>query len=315
MFAKIFDGFSIGWEIFKSSLRFMLKNPFTLVPILMGGGAFLGVVYWGITTYDISEFTNTEALIALFVYTSAFTVCISISSLVLLELLEQKETKGRMNIFTAIFDALVRDLIRAIPLILFWSVVKFLLLLLELAIAAANSRENGNRTYRSRRRERRTSRWIDTLKTGTRMGVMISLSAIAWEPVGPFKAMKKGLKVYKSHFATMVAGIGLSKILKLIVFLPGIVILLIAFQFPVVPDAVLYGVVIYTGIAWAIGIMMEQLYTAELYMWYMMYEKEVEEGQVTGNIPKNMMEVKKPSFLDETPDFAVKGIYMGPERY
>ena len=296
----------IGFEIMGQSVKFFFKHPKSIFPVFITWVIYTGTVTYIYMNYDLSALTTQQILLLAYAFTFLFTFLVSVSSLILLELIEQNELEGKMSIFTALKDTLLKDLFRTIPIIICWSIIKFLLLLLEVIVRTAEAKSKKRSSFR-RHRSRVASRAIDMLKDGVRMGVMLMLSAIAWEEISPKQAMSKGMYVYKSHFTSMVTGIALSRVLKLIVFLPVIVLLIVVNMGTTVHLYVWYGALIYTGLAWSYGILVEQLFTAELYLWYKLFKDQVELAERNGTPPPSSInDVKRPSFIDNIPDMVIK---------
>ena len=316
-----FDGLSEGWYTFKRTLRFAFKNPLLLFPMLLAVVGIVGASYYAIVEYGVLEY---PLYVVVFIYVVIVTVIVSICSLILLELLEQKEQGRRMNIFKAIFDALVYDLWRTLPVIVVWAVLKFFLTMLEIAIAAAKAKARENRRERGRTfrgyRERRLGRqqgFVDMIQTGVRLASMTILTSIAWEPLNPFKAMSKGISVYRNHFGSIVMGVGLSNLLKIVMFLPSfLVIIFVNNMYGEIPLGAMIVVMIYFGTVWAISLMVEQIYVAELYIWYMGYEKEKRVAIKEGfDVPESMTKVKRPSLFDDVADFQDEYEKLRPEKW
>ncbi len=316
-----FDGLYEGWETFKKTVLFAFKNPILLFPMLLAVFGVVATIYYGVTEYNLLD---QEWYIVILVYVVVVTFIISVCSLVLLELLEQKEQGRRMNILKAVFDALIFDLWRTLPVIIVWSVLKFFLTALEIFILIAKAKAKEKRKERGRSfrsfKERRLSRsknFIEVLQTGVRMASMTILTSIAWEPLNPFKAFKKGLNVYKTHIGSVVMGVGLSNLLKMIMFIPSFLILyLVEKNTGEVPTEVALGVMIYFGFVWAISLMVEQIYVAELYIWYIGFEKEKQSASERNEeVPKTMLDVKRPSLFDDFADFQEEYERNRPERY
>lgn len=292
---------SEGFDVFKQSFKFTLKHPILLIPMLLAGAAVIYYRIWFQNNYVIENMTTQEILFSLYIYTVVVTFSISIASLIVLEFVEQIEKVGRANIFVAMFDALTRDLIRALPIMIVWSFIKFILLLLELLVSASN--DDDNRSYRSRRAERRTRSFITTLKTGIRMSVMTMFCAIAWEPIGPFKAAKKGIDVYRGKFSHLGTGVALSRFLTLVTMLPLLLVFIFFGYAESISPNFIYGVMVYFGLTWAFSMIIEQIYVAELYLWYKTYIRAKTTTTYDENFEiKTMHDVKKPSLFDNTQD-------------
>ena len=315
----MFAGIQTGFKVMGQSVKFFFKHPKAIFPIFLSWAIYVGVGTYIFDTVDFSEFKTVEILIVAYLFTFFFTFLVSVSSLVLLELLEQNETKGKMSILVAMKDAFTRDLIRTLPIIIGWSIIKFLLLMVEVLIRAAEAknrkRNSGFSRSISSRRNRRASSAIETLKTGVRMGVMLMLSAIAWEELSPKAAVDRGMYVYKKYFASMATGVALSRVLKFVIFVPIVILFVFYGQGLQVSEYAWYGVLLYTGLAWSYGILVEQLFTAELYLWHKLYREQVTLAEKNGTkVPASINDIKRPSFIDDIPDMVSKeNKYIDPD--
>lgn len=291
-----------GFNIIKKAMGFVFKHPKGLFPFFLAWALNLWVGFIVYSNVDFDTKSDTEKVLIVFGLTIVFTALVSISSLILLELVEQHETRGRMSLLKAIYDALVKDLYRAIPVIIVWAIVKFLIMILKSALSSKS--KNGS-SRRSSYSSRRADRFLDTLQTGARMAMFIVLPAIAWEPVSPMEAAKKGMDVYKNHLVHMLTGLYLSKILGFITFVPALIVFVLAVQLQLFSTGLIIGLVIYIGLTWSFGMMVEQLYTAELYIWYKKFEDEKAKAEYEGTEqPQSMKDVKRPSIFDDLPDFS-----------
>lgn len=316
-----FDGLAEGWYSFKNTVKFSLRNPILLIPMLMAVGGIVYSVYYAVTYTAILEISFIYAIL---IYAVVVTFIVSVSSLILLELLEQKEKNQSMNFFIAFKDALIHDLWRALPLIVVWSILKFVLTLIEFAIMAAKAKAREKRKERGRtfrgyqeRRLGRQQNFIEMIQTGVRLTSMTILASIAWEPGSPFKAMGKGFRAYKNHLGNFVSGVGFSMLLKLLMIIPtGLVLYFVSETGTEVSGGLMLGLLIYVGIIWAFSLMVEQVYVAELYLWYMSYEKESKIARDLGqDAPAHMGKAKKPSLFDNVADLEDENVRIGPERY
>lgn len=313
-----FDGLESGWYTFKKTVKFSFRNPLLLLPMLLAVAGVVYGSYYGVVELDLLAMPI-YYMVAYYVVVA--TIVISLSSLILLELLEQKETHGKMNVFKAVFDAVVFDLWRTLPLIVVWAVLKFLVSMLEVMVmlAKAKSKDRNRSSYRRRRTSRRTSNFLTIIQTGIRLASMTVLTAVAWEPINPFKAIGKGVRVYREQLGEVAVGVGLSNVLKLVMLIPsiGAYYLMDSAYAGDIPSEGYLAILIYFGVIWAITLMVEQIYVAELYIWYKVFEGETRNAELEGyDKPSSMRDVKeRPSLFDNVASFADENKTKGPERY
>jgi len=291
-----------AWRIMVKSVKFMFKKPLCLIPFVFAlvlNIAFLVVIQLNV---NLDTLSNGEMLGLVFLVIFVETFFVSIASLILLELLEQYETDGDMRFGKAIGDALTKDLFRALPIILGWSIIQFLIMILE-ALFSGDSDGRG-KSFLSRF----ISRLFRAIKKGVRMGAMLIMAAIAWEDIPPGKAYQKGKSVYKSNFVEIASSIGISSLFSLLLILPLIlIVIIISVANLQVGVWFIYLLMFYFAFMWSAGLLIEQLFAAELYLWYRVYEKEKEEAEYSNStVPLSIHSVKKPSFFDEVPDFITK---------
>ncbi len=89
------------------------------------------------------------------------------------------------------------------------------------------------------------------------------------------------------------------------IFLPVGILFYISGKFKLdLPDWLWVISIIYIGIAWSFSIYIEQMLMAELYLWHLKWEKEVNRALAQGKPVPTLEEVKPPSILDGIPDLA-----------
>jgi|GEM_PF-767840 len=310
MFKNIANGFSIMGK----AIQFFLRNPKSIVPILIAWGLYTPLIIYLQFNFAFTSLTLVEAMVFLFLVVFFTSLLTGLASLSLLSLIEQKETTGRMQLIPAFKKAYTRDFFRSVPILFFWAVIQFVILFIELlAKAAKNSGKNSNRSRTVfsmenvvRRSSTDKSRVVDVLKRGIRMGVMLMLPAVAWENMGPFRATRRGLGIYKNRITTMLTGVALSTAVHAIVFLPpGIMIILSDSVTGGFPEFAWFLMFLYIGFAWSFGILIEQLFTAELYLWYHAWEEASDRAAAAGEPQPRFADVKKPSFIHSVSHIAL----------
>ena len=287
-----------GWTVFKRILSFIFRKPYLLIPMLLAWAVYVGAAYWIYANLDIEGMEIVMQLVVLFAFTCLSTFTIGIASLFILELIEQHETTGRMNPFKALLEMLIKDLWRALPIIIVWSIVDFVLLLVIALLNSTRKRKHG-----PRRPKGFIQRAVEAFRDLVRMGSMTVFTVIAWENLGPKASFDKGYGVFKKQFAEMLTGFGLNKIMGLLLGVP-VILVIIGLNMEMLPvEPTMIGLVIYMSIVWSLGKLIEQLFVSELYLWYLHYEKAVEDAKRRGTEPpKSLNDVPKPSFTDDNFD-------------
>ena len=139
------------------------------------------------------------------------------------------------------------------------------------------------------------------------MVVFLILPAIAWEDLDFFKATKKGLWVLKTNLSAFATGFTLTYLAATIVFLPPGLLFYITEKLELtLPEIVWYLTLLYIGFVWSYSMYLEQMFTANLYLWNMKWEKEVEKAKNQGKPLPELRDVPRPDILDDVPDLLEK---------
>jgi hypothetical protein len=211
--------------------------------------------------------------------------------------MEQNEEQGTMNLFIAIKDAFVYDLYKTIPIILVWSLVKVGVLLINV-LANSLKDKRGRSTILSRM----VSRWADRIDKGVRMLIFLMLPGIALDDRSTRDAYEEARYLFTNHFATILSGYGLTVALGVLTFLPLIVFFFVTnwFGFPLWS---LYVIVAYIGISWSFGMLVEQLFCGELYLWYSYVNTELVQAKRDGRPVETGIGFRsKPDYLKDIVD-------------
>ena len=124
-----------------------------------------------------------------------------------------------------------------------------------------------------------------------RMSVFLSLPAIAWENKGSFSSLKKAVVVIKKHPVQFLSSYALTGIAAALLTIPLIPVAIAAKADIPIPQIVWLGVIIYSGLTWALGVYLEQMSVGLLYLWHYKWEKAGGEGDLTN--------ITKPDLLDD----------------
>ncbi|MDA3931530.1 MAG: hypothetical protein PF513_02200 [Tenericutes bacterium] len=287
-----------GWSVFKKNLKLIFSKPYLLLPMMVAWGVFIYTTYWFNTNYNLAEMDISMLLLVLFGFIFLSTFTIGVASLFVLEMLEQHETTGKINPFKALLDMITRDLWRALPIIILWSLVDFILTIIISILDSGRKRKN-----RPRRSKGPIQRAVEAFRDLVRMGSMTIFTVIAWENLGSKASFDKGYSVFKNRFSEMLVGFGLNKIFGLILVIP-IIIVSFALRAGVLPfQTTSIALIIYISVVWSLRKLIEQLFVSELYLWYKHYELTIKKADRLGTKPpSSLYDVPRPSFSDKNYD-------------
>jgi hypothetical protein len=135
------------------------------------------------------------------------------------------------------------------------------------------------------------------------MIVFLILPAVAWEDKNTWTAAKRGLSILRHNKSAFITGYVMSGLITWLVFLPVALISYGSAEMGVSISS--WGwllVILYTAFAWSYSMYLEQMFTAELFLWYKNWEDKVRIAKDTGQQPPRMNDVNQPSLLDEHSD-------------
>jgi hypothetical protein len=231
--------------------------------------------------------------------------------LILLELVEQIETGQSPNIFTATFSS-ITNIIKSLPITIIWAAIWFVITVVEMLLRRSHSDDVGDKDFNAENVAKTvagfekfslSAAFFDALRKGVRMIAFLIYPAIAWENSSVLKSVKKGLAVARTHKTEFVAGFILTELAAFIVFLPPAVLFILSGKFDVeFPEWIWFTTIIYCGFAWSFSIFLEQMFTAELYLWHLLWEKDCSIARSNGDEIPKLQDVKRPSILDSIPD-------------
>lgn len=309
----MFGSIRNGWELVKESIRVFNHHPKLIVPLLVTWLIYAPVVLYLKYWFDWDVFTTQQAIAVILGVIFVFAFLLTFSCSMLLELVQQLESKKNMDIGAAFLLTIGHNLIRMLPLVIVWTVLWFLLTLLQ-AIFSKRRRKSGSSESFSFENSAKTlagygrmsvSRSVFFgLKKGVRMIIFLILPGIAWENLNFFQATKKGLAIFRTHLAEFLVGFAVTEgVALLIFFVPGMIFYITGEMEIALPDYVWTIVIIYIGFGWSYLIYLEQMFAAELYLWNTRWEKAFAEAQAAGGQLPRLSDVPRPSILDEVGEF------------
>jgi len=297
------------------TLNAIKKWPILITPLIFCWSVYLLLIlkYENYTRWNSLEIE--EMLLYSAVYISILSFVLSFSCLWLLELIQQIETKGKVNIFKALYEMTLRDVPRAFPIMLLWAFLWVFFYIVSLILSRFRSRHEDDQPYMIRKAANSlmgrdifslSGIFFRILQKALRMIVFLIFPAVAWENMNPNKAILRGAMLLKGNLGKFVTGYILTDLAALIVYFPAGVLLLINQKLNIpFPEWLWIGIFVYVAFAWSLSMLLEQLYTAELFIWNCKWEKARSAVKKTkGKRPKlpALEDIRPPSLLNNIND-------------
>lgn len=310
----MFEGVKNGWDLIKASIKVFNKYPIFLVPIFLVWLVYAPMILYLKYFFPWDIFSFSEVISIVFIVLFIFTILLCFSCSIVLELIQQLETEKKFSLLQAMRETIGKNMLKVIPLAIIWAIIWLILTIIEALLSKSKERrsgrftaENAAKTLVGYGRFSFNRAFFEALNKGVRMVVFLILPAIAWEDLGFFRATRKGLGILKTNLSTFVTGFTLTYLAALIVFLPPGILFYISEEMELtLPDFVWVITIIYIGFAWSYSMYLEQMFTANLYLWHMKWEKEVEKAKEQGKPLPKLRDVPRPSILDDVPDLLEK---------
>lgn len=300
---EVTNKFSEGSKLFKDAFRLLFKKPVFLVPIFLCWLVVAFMVLYVRYYFPFPEPLGAALLwVYFFIFVMAYTICLS--NIVMLELMQQMEKGENTSLLKALGETITLDSIKIIPIAIVWSIIWFILALLK--ALTKRKRSSDSRPEPSLEDAARTLgganngpfTWLglglSLIQDIVRMTIFLALPAIAWENKGPFSAFKTAFSIIRRHPIQFLTAYTLTTITGIFMALPLIPIFLASKAEIDLPGTVWLGVIIYEGIIWTLGIYIEQMTTALLYIWHIRWVNYGSVGDLTT--------APKPHLLDEFED-------------
>ncbi|EPC7661059.1 hypothetical protein ACR2Z6_001225 [Vibrio cholerae] len=311
----MFQGIMNGAGLIKEAIRALGKYPRMLIPLLLCWLVYapLLVVFKFHIPWD--NFDIITLLLVVFAAILLLSVIFSWSAFMLLELIRQIETDEERSISKAIRTSSI-NLVIGLPVLMGWAVIWFSLTLIEIILSRRSggsdeeyNAKNVAKTLAGFQEFSLSGAFFEALKKGVRMTSFLIYPAIAWEKLGTAKSVKKGLGIARSHKSEFGAGFILTEFAATIVFLPPAVLFNVSDKFDIsFSDPVWFGVMVYCAFAWSFSLFLEQMFVAELYLWHLIWEKEVDKARSKGKPEPKLEDVKRPSVMDSVADLYLTNV-------
>ncbi len=300
----MFEGIKNGGALFGAVLEVATKHPVLIIPLLLVWSVYAPLVIYLYFYFDWGNASTFSAIGAGFGSIFAISVLLSWSCFILLEQIRLIETGQKAKLLLPVVVA-TKNVGRALPITLAWASMWFLITVAEMMI---RPKDSGNDQQATPEGIARTlggdgafsisGAFFDALKKGVRMIAFLIFPAIAWEQEK--RPIRRGLGVARSHKTEFASGFVLTEIAAAIVFIPPAIVFAIADNTDVVvSDDVWVTVIVYCGFAWSFSLLLEQIFTAELYLWDMKWREACAAAKKIGQPLPKLGDVPRPSILDD----------------
>lgn len=314
----MFQGIKNGWDLIKESIRVFHRYPKFLIPLLLTWTIYAPIILYLEYSFNWDIYTTSQVFLIILGVVFVFAFLLSLSCSMLLELIQQLESGQGMSVSKAFGYTLRHNSIRMLPIVFVWTIIWFVLLLIQALLSKDKKRKEGSFTTENAAKTLAgygnfslSRAFFAALEKGVRMVVFLILPAIAWENLSFWQSVKKGVAVFRTHLSTFAAGFVLTGLAAAIIFLPPALLFFISDELEVVfPNWVWIMTTIYIAFGWSYSIYLEQFFTAELYLWNHKWEKEVVKAQQEGRPLPTLSQVSRPSILDDVRELVAKSPLM-----
>lgn len=299
------------FHILKVALKSFLRFPVFGMPLLFVWCIYISMFIYFKWHFDWYHLNKTESILILFSIVYVFSLLLSLSCSILLELIQQKETGKSLNIFKSLWDTLTKNIAQILVVSFVWAFIYFILSLLQALVNRKKetsedddeSMENVALALSGHAHYSGESITIKTLKKGIRMVVFLIMPAIAWENMNLRTSVKRGTYILKHRIGDFISFYTLSYLITFIVFIPPMVLAWMKRNLEMdFPAEIWFMSIVYIAFAWSFSVYIEQMLMAELYLWHLKWEREVRCAEEHGTNVPAFEEVEIPSVLDNKMD-------------
>lgn len=318
----MFEGSKNASDIVLDACGALAEYPRMLIPLLLCWLCYAPLlvalkyhVPW--QNYDI--YTSLLILFAAILFLS---LIFSWSAFMLLELIRQIEMDEKRSTIKCLAKSSINVII-ALPIVLVWAILWFILSVLESLFneksddpSAAYNAMNVAQSLAGNKETSLISLGLRLISRGIRMLAFIIYPALAWEKLSVFNSLKKGLSVARLHKAEFSAGFFITLAASVAVFVPPMIMFILSEEFGVIfTDFEWFVLIGYCALAWSFSLYLEQMFVAELYLWHLIWEKEVDQAKKEGRPLPKLEDVKRPSIMDSVADLHLTNINTAKNQH
>ncbi len=299
-----------SFNLIKESFNVFKHYPKILIPLLVVwvvyGSVIIYLNYW----FDLGDYSTSQSYLIIFGIVFIFAFLLSFSCSVLLEIIQQLESGRELSLIKAFVHTLRFNILKMLPIVFVFTILWFIILILQAFLLRD---DDSNRdpmiefqdaiTAFERRRFILSFEYFEVLKKSLRMVVFLILPGIAWENLGFWQSIKKGVHIFYKHFSKFASGVLLTWFASLLIFLPSVIFF---FNEDLTPEWLLVVGQIYLAFAWSYSIYLEQMFSAQLYLWNYKLERETIKAKKQGYKIPTLDQIQKPSILDGAKDLVLE---------
>lgn len=298
-----------SYRITKDALGYIFSYPKMLVPTLVikvfyVAGYLAILIYTPLLDVVLGEvgLSLMEILLILYLTIVYFRFFEGLIALVTLQLVKQQSENYKMSLLKAIWRTLVHSLLKTFPIILFWSVIEFVIAVVFAIIKGLLRGKDGDDTMLSRAADR-TQRLLNNMLDRVSL---LSFPAIVWDNMRTIAAIKEGLTIFKGRFGVIFSGTIIGGLFYLVMSIPAAVVFFLGAYFEFLNIYVLVGIFIYALVIWSIKFLIEVLFSTKIYLWHRAWSnarlKAIKEGkeepEITDIPQPNLLTGYSSVFLD-----------------
>lgn len=305
-----------SWSLINNSIKVFKKYPKFLIPILMTWCIYAPTILYVEYLSNYKKLTFLQQIPIAFVIILLFAFILTISCSVLLELIQQLESNKTPNLKSAFKDTFKQNFINMIPLVIVWAIMWLLISIVQALVVREKqgstdntfSVENAAKTLAGYDGYFSPSKaFFEAIRKGVRMIMFLILPAIAWENKNFNDAFSKGITMFENNISYFLSGFVMLEGVAYIIFFPIGLVFGIAEGMELAPNHILWLIsIFFLTFAWSFSIYLEQMFTAELYLWNLKWEKKVIEAKKDNQSIPLLSDISKPSLLDNEFEFIAK---------
>ncbi|GEM_PF-3930088 len=300
----------LGFQVGFNGLRFMFKNPKSMLSILVfwiilavfGG---IGVLLFQLAGDPDNLLAGPTLLLFVIGTPMAFVLAGAISSLVLLEMIQQHEITGTIVFWDALSCTIRKDLPKLVPILLVWSAMVWLITIIQIIISAFWMGFLSLFGLRADAPISLTDRGANVLIKGVRIFMQFTLPAVAWERLSTTKSIKKSWDIIRTAWAEILGAIIFGNVMLVVVIAPLIVLYYLYIGDAINEAWVMTTLFVLGAFAYSVGRLLQQIYVAQIYLWFTSWEKELEQAAAQGRFIPPLRDFPRPSLLDDVNDMVV----------
>jgi len=288
----------------------MFKNPKSMLSILVfwiilavfGG---IGVLLFQLAGDPDNLLAGPTLLLFVIGTPMAFVLAGAISSLVLLEMIQQHEITGTIVFWDALSCTIRKDLPKLVPILLVWSAMVWLITIIQIIISAFWMGFLSLFGLRADAPISLTDRGANVLIKGVRIFMQFTLPAVAWERLSTTKSIKKSWDIIRTAWAEILGAIIFGNVMLVVVIAPLIVLYYLYIGDAINEAWVMTTLFVLGAFAYSVGRLLQQIYVAQIYLWFTSWEKELEQAAAQGRFIPPLRDFPRPSLLDDVNDMVV----------